>query len=42
MTPLHWAAKQGYMTIVQCLVEKGAEINIEDGKEVSKIGDGTD
>ena len=35
-SPLHWAAQEGYVNIVRCLVEKGAEVNSEDYKGVSK------
>lgn len=34
MTPLHVAAEKGYVKIVDYLVSKGAEINIQDNKGV--------
>ena len=34
-TPLHVAAKRGTLATVECLVREGANINIEDGFEVS-------
>ena len=29
-TPLHWAAKRGYLDIANLLIEKGADIYAED------------
>ena len=34
-TPLHIAARQGYVKTVECLVEKGADISIKDNNGVS-------
>ena len=34
-TPLHIAVKEGYEHIVKYLVEKGANVNIQDKKKVS-------
>ena len=34
-TPLHLAAFNGFTDTVQCLIEKGAEINIKDNSGVS-------
>ena len=36
--PLHLAAKEGYSHTVECLVKKGANINIKDKKGVSVTG----
>ena len=35
-TPLHWAAGKGHVDTVRCLVDKGADINIEDKNGVSE------
>ena len=29
-SPLHWAAREGHVNTVKCLVENGAEVNSED------------
>ena len=29
-SPLHWAAREGHVNTVKCLVENGAEVNNED------------
>ena len=34
-TPLHVAAEEGHTDSVQCLIDKGAEINIKDNAGVS-------
>ena len=34
-TPLHVAAERASLATVECLVDKGANIDIEDGFEVS-------
>ena len=34
-TPLHIAARKGYVKTVECLVDLGADISIKDSKEVS-------
>ena len=36
-TPMHVAAKEGRKSTVECLVKKGAKINIEDKDGVSII-----
>ena len=35
-SPLHWAAREGHVNTVKCLVENGAEVNSEDHKGASK------
>ena len=35
MTALHQAAHKGHVDIVECLVDKGADINIKDKNGVS-------
>ena len=36
LTPLHLAADNGHTDTVQCLIEKGADVNIKDDDGVSK------
>ena len=35
-TPLHWAAAEGHVDTVQCLIEKGADIKIKTDNGVSE------
>ena len=35
MTPLHVVARRGRITTVDCLIDKGADINIKDNNEVN-------
>jgi len=30
MTPLHWSSKNGHLSIVEFLVNNGADINLKD------------
>ena len=36
LTPLHVAARAGHMDTVRCLVDKGADVNIQNNKGVSE------
>ena len=42
MTPLHYAAAEGHVDIVQYLVGAGGDINIKDGRGVSEYDFSTD
>ena len=38
-TPLHIAAREGHMNTVELLINNGADINIQDNDEVSRVSD---
>ena len=38
-TPLHLAAREGHMTTVEFLINNGADINIQNNDEVSRVSD---
>ena len=38
-TPLHLAAREGHMNTVEFLINNGADINIQDNDEVSRVSD---
>ena len=38
-TPLHLAAREGHMNTVEFLINNGADINIQDTDEVSRVSD---